>query len=257
MSESAYYKHRNRLSREKESEHEDEIIRCFDRHQRRYGRMRIKRDLGRKGICVSENKIARILKKHGRIAKGGRKRKHVVKKTAAEYTAENLVKDKSSIKEKNRLWCADISEVKCFRDKLYVSGIIDVGTKKIVGWHVAKHARQEIVQEAIKMAYNRYEPSKGLIFHSDRGCQYTALETKKLLEGFGIKISMSRPGTPSDNQPIESFWKTLKQEIAEDIDKMKAEEASREVIRYMEMYYNGERLHSSIDYQTPNEAWSQ
>ena len=91
----------------------------------------------------------------------------------------------------------------------------------------------------------------GAIYHSDRGCQYTAKKTKQLVEGNGFCKSMSRPGTPSDNQPIESFWKPLECEMA-DISHLTFEEASRTIVSYIELYYNSERLHSGIGYCIPN-----
>lgn len=92
---------------------------------------------------------------------------------------------------------------------------------------------------------------KGAIFHSDRGCQYTAKKTKDLVEKYGFRKSMSRPGTPSDNQPIESFWHTLEIEMP-DIRQLNFEEARRVIVEYIELYYNSERLHSGIDYFSPN-----
>lgn len=255
MSERGYYRHKNLELKVNELEVQSEIINCFDKHRRNYGRIRIKKALELKGICVSENKIARILKESGRKAKAGRRRKiKTIKPTSEQYASENLVENKKDITEINKLWCADITEVPYYRGKLYISGIIDVGGKKLVGWDIKKHQRQEIAQDAIKMAYYRYRPSKGIIYHCDRGKQYTALKTKKLLDDFNMISSMSRPGTPSDNQPIESFWKTLKQEMP-DVSKLPYEKARLEIIKYIEFYYNGERLHSSLGYKTPNEVW--
>lgn len=254
MSERGYYRHKKLESKVNELEVESEIINCFDKHRGNYGRIRIKKALELKGICVSENKIARILKESSRMAKAGRRKRKNKKPNSEQYASENLVKNKKDITEINKLWCADITEIPYYRGKMYVSGIIDVGVKKLVGWDIDKHQRQEIVQEPIKMAFHRCKPSKDLIYHCDRGTQYTALKTKKLLDDYNIKSSMSRPGTPSDNQPIETFWKTLKQEMP-DVRQLPYEKARLEVIKYIEFYYNDERLHSSLGYKTPNEVW--
>ena len=235
--------------------HVEAVINCFKAHKGNYGRIRIRKALMREGIVISESTIADILKSNGLVAKMGRVRKKSrYKKTKDEYVADNVVKDKFAVKEKNKLWCADISEIRYRQGKLFASAIIDVATRKIVGLKVDRKQRQGIVQDAIEIANGRYQPEDGLVFHSDRGSQYTATETKKQLEKYKMVSSMSRPGTPHDNQPIESFWKTLKQEIGS-LKDFCFEKAKLEIVKYTEIYYNNERLHSSLGYQTPNEAW--
>ena len=142
------------------------------------------------------------------------------------------------------------------KSKFYVCGIIDVATRRIVGWSIAKNQTQRLVQNAFEMAVGRnpVRPN-GAVYHSDRGCQYTARKTKELIERNGFRKSMSRPGTPSDNQPIESFWKTLECEMA-DISHLTFEEASRTIVEYIELYYNSSRLHSGINYSIPNQFFT-
>lgn len=254
VSERSYYRRLKESYKQTNPMLTEAVVTCFHKHNGNYGRRRIQKALLRQGVNVSVWKIERILKASKLVAKVGRKKSSVPKKVKPEYTSENLVKDKFVIKEKNQLWCADISEFHYADGKLYASAIIDVGTRKIMGWKIDRNQRQSLVQDSIKQAYHRFKPAPGLVFHCDRGVQYTANKTKKLLDKFGMKSSMSRPGTPSDNQPIESFWKTLKQEMS-DVSKLPFDEASREIVRYMEMYYNAERIHSSLGYMTPNEAW--
>ncbi len=252
VSRSEYY----RLVKEQDSEEkerEEAVIHCFEKHKGNYGRIRIRKELLSKGINISEYRIANMLKKHGLVAKSGRtgKTKHP-KPTEQQYIEENLIKRKFEITDPNYLWCSDITELKCLRGKMYVCGIIDVATRRIVGWSIAKNQTQALVQDAFKMAIGRNpERPQGAVYHSDRGCQYTAKKTKELVEGNGFRKSMSRPGTPSDNQPIESFWKTLECEMG-DIAHLTFEQASRSVVDYIELYYNSERLHSGIGYYIPN-----
>lgn len=206
---------------------------------------------------VSENKISRILRENGLVAKLGRKPKSKkYKATAAEYLRENLVLKNLLGHAPNELLCADIHEIKYKGSKLYVSGVIDAGTRAIIGWDIQKHQRQEIVQDAIKMAIGRHPETKNkAIFHCDRGCQYTANKTRELLESAEIRISMSRPGTPNDNQLIESFWKTMDTEI-DSVAQMNFRDAKKTIVKYIEMYYNSVRIHSGINYLTPNEAYA-
>ena len=255
VSRSEYY----RIAKEQEDEKltgEQAVINCFKKHKRNYGRIRIRKELLEDKISVSEYRIAKILKKHGLVAKGGRSAKpRPPKPTEQQYIEENLIKDKFSIIQANYLWCSDITELQCKQSKIYVCGIIDVATRRIVGWSIGKKQTQKLVQEALLMAVGR-NPKRPheAVYHSDRGCQYTAKRTKELVEVNGFRKSMSRPGTPSDNQPIESFWKTLETEM-EDITEKTFEEASRMIVEYIELYYNSDRLHSGIGYQKPNEYY--
>ena len=249
MSRSAFY----RVPKTKESEEielEKAIINCFEKHHGNYGRIRIKKEMMRRGITVSENKIARLLRENGMAAKSGRTGP---KSTDEQYIEENLIKDKFSVDTANYLWCSDITELVCKGGKMYTCGIIDVATRRLVGWSIKRHQRQDIVQDAFEMAVGRNpERPANAVYHSDRGCQYTAKKTKELVEKHGFRKSMSRPGTPSDNQPIESFWRTLECEMP-DIRHLTFEEASRVLVRYFEFYYNSVRLHSGIGYLSPNE----
>ena len=119
-----------------------------------------------------------------------------------------------------------------------------------------RHQRQAIVQDAFLMAVGRNpKRPEGAVFHSDRGCQYTAKKTKDMVEKYGFHKSMSRPGTPSDNQPIESFWQTLEREMP-DIRHLSFEQAKLVLLEYIELYYNASRLHSGIGYQIPNDFFT-
>ena len=242
------------MKESEEIELEKAVINCFQKHNGNYGRIRIKKELAREGVYLSENKISRILKENGLVAKSGRTgRRKSVKPTEEQYVEENLIKNKFEIDIPNYLWCSDITELECKGSKVYACGIIDVATRRLVGWSIKRHQRQDIVQEAFQMAVGRNpERPQDAVYHSDRGCQYTAKKTKELVEKYGFRKSMSRPGTPSDNQPIESFWRTLECEMP-DIRHLTFEVASRVLVKYFEFYYNSDRLHSSIGYLTPNE----
>jgi len=191
------------------------------------------------------------------IAKGGSPKKKKSRRLVIEqYIEENLIVDKFSITTPNELWCSDITELKYKYGKLYLCGIIDVATRRIVGWSVSKTETQKLVQDAFKMAIGRNpEVVENAIYHSDRGPQYTAKKTKKLIEKSGFRKSMSRPGTPSDNQPIESFWHTLEVEMP-DIRHLNFEDAARTIVGYIELYYNSIRMHSGIKYLIPNELFT-
>ena len=135
-------------------------------------------------------------------------------------------------------------------------GIIDVATRRLVGWAIARNQTQVLVQNAFLMAVGRNpDIPEGAVYHSDRGSQYTAKRTKQMVEKHGFLKSMSRPGTPSDNQPIESFWHTLETELGS-LKEYSYEDASRRIVEYIELYYNSSRLHSGIAYLIPNEFFT-
>ena len=256
VSRSGYYK-AIRAEKREDSEIEKQVIHCFERHNGNYGRIRIRKELLRHGVDVSEYRISGILRRNGLTAKGGRTGKRRVQKpTKEQYIEENLIRDKFTVTEPNYLWCSDITEVKVKGGKLYVCGVIDVATRRIVGWAIDRRMTQEVVQRAIELAAIR-NPKRpdGAIFHSDRGSQYTAKRTKEQVESLGFRKSMSRPGTPSDNQPIESFWHTLKRELGE-MDKESYQEARARIAAYIETYYNPIRLHSGIGYSAPSMFFS-
>ena len=220
MSRSGYY-HQKKQKEVTESELEESIINCFKKHHGNYGRIRIRIELQKQNIFTSEHYIAKVLKNNGLKAKSGRsERKNNPKPTKEQYYEENLVKDKFAVAIANKLWCSDITELKCFRTKLYLCGIIDVATRRLVGWAIDRIQDQTLVQNTFLMAVGRNpDRPKDAVFHSDRGSQFTAKKTKELVEKYGFLKSMSRPGKPNDNQPIESFWHTLETELT-DISQM-------------------------------------
>lgn len=255
-SRSGYYRKAVKSDSEKTAE-EMAVIHCFHANDRNYGRIRIKKELAKMGIELSEYRISRILKANGLVAKGGHPRNGKrSKKTENQYIEGNLIKDKFSVTTANYLWCSDITELEYKYGKLYLCGVLDVATRRIVGWAHNRHQRQDVVQDAFRMAIGRNpERPEGAIFHSDRGSQYTAKKTKELVEKAGFKRSMSRPGTPNDNQPIESFWHTLETELGSLAD-CNYEQACAKIESYIEMYYNSSRMHSGIAYYIPNEFFS-
>ena len=259
VSRSSYYR-QAKEQKEEEKQLEQRIISTFAKHKGNYGRIRIKKALEREHIKVSEWKIARIMKENGLIAKGGRKKgrgKRSKMVQQEKIIKQNVIKDKFAVKEVDKLWSSDISEFKITGGKVYVCGIRDVASRVIVGWSIQLHMREVIVHQALKMACGRHVnvPAERYM-HTDGGSQFCSKKTTELIEKAGFIKSMSRPGVPQDNQPIESFWKTMKREMPS-IRHMKFEQAKATIVEYIELYYNSERLHSSINYRIPNEAYQQ
>jgi putative transposase len=152
----------------------------------------------------------------------------------------------------NRLWAADITYLPTDEGFLYLAFILDVYSRRVVGWSMTNHLRSELVAAALEMAIRRRNPSAGLIHHSDRGAQYTALSFGKRLEEAGIVPSMSRVGSALDNAISESFISTLKSEIG--VSRYLSRQAARvSIFEFIELFYNRVRRHSSLGYLSPHE----
>ena len=257
INRSSYYQKRKDKSNSEKTELELRIIYLFRKHKRTKGKRQIYGILNKgkdKADKVGLPKIARILRDNNLIAKGGaRKRYRPKPEIELVIPKYNLIKDKFRVKRLNTLLCADICQLRYKGGWLYISGIMDVANREIVGYHIATHMRKEIVIESIQMAADKYKYNKRTVFHSDNGSQYRANATKELLTSMGIRLSRSRPGKPMDNQPIESFWKTLRREL-DDISKLSFDKARMIIVEYITMNYNSERLHSSLEYLSPLEV---
>ena len=167
--------------------------------------------------------------------------------------APNLLDRKFAVDRPNTAWCADITYLWTMQGWLYLAVIIDLCSRKVVGWAMSTRMKASLVKEALSMAYWHRKPPRGLIHHSDRGSQYASQEFQGQLESYGMTCSMSRKGDCWDNAVAESFFHSLKTEWMTDMLYTTREQARRDVVAYIEMFYNCKRLHSFIDYSNPNE----
>lgn len=182
----------------------------------------------------------------------GRKRRHTTRQDPLAIPAPDLVQRNFCAAAPDRLWTADITYLHTDEGFLYLAFILDVYSRKVVGWSMASHLRSELVGAALQMAIRRRSPSVGLIHHSDRGSQYTALSFGKKLEEAGVLPSMSRIGSALDNAISESFVSTLKSEIG--VSRYRSRQAARaSVFEFIELFYNRVRRHSSLGYLSPSE----
>ena len=167
--------------------------------------------------------------------------------------APNLLNQQFQVERPNKTWCGDITYLWTLEGWLYLAVIIDLYSRKVVGWALDSQLKTSLALEALRMAYWRQKPAKGLIHHSDRGCQYAAHDYQHELKTFGMTPSMSRKGDCYDNAVVESFFHTLKNDQFGDQIYSTREETRQAVIDYIEMFYNSHRLHSSIGYVSPND----
>ena len=168
--------------------------------------------------------------------------------------APNLLGQRFEAPAPNRVWLTDITYVPTGEGWLYLAAVLDVATRKIVGWAMRDHMRTELALSALMMAVQRQRPPRGLIHHSDRGSQFASQASVDQLAAVGAVPSMSRTGNCYDNAPMESFFHTLKVELVHQRRWATRDDARRDLFAYIESYYNRARLHSALGYLTPEQA---
>jgi putative transposase len=230
-----------------------EKIKAVHQHSRQtYGSPRVYQQLKAQGEEVCENTVAKVMKDQGiRSIVRKRFRVRTTDSTHAHPIAANLLEQCFDQKLANQAWAADITYVPTLEGWLYLAAVIDLCSRRIVGWAMADHLRAELCCEALDMALKRRSPQEGLIHHSDRGVQYACGEYRQLLKEHGITCSMSKAGDCYDNAVMESFFKTLKCELVYQQEYQTREQARRSIFEYIEVFYNRKRLHSSLEYQSP------
>lgn len=224
----------------------EEIIREFEG----YGYRRVTKELHKKGIQINHKKVRRIMKKHNLLCKQ-KKRFIVTTDSTHQFRVyPNLLKGRS-LTGVNQVWVADITYIRIGNRFIYLAIIMDLYSRRIIGWSLREDKTEELALEALKMAIKGRVVSEGLMHHSDRGVHYAAIAYTELLQENQITISMSRKGNCYDNAAMESFFKTLKKEEVYLNDYETVVEAKMRIAYFIEEIYNTRRLHSSIGYQSP------
>jgi len=221
-----------------------------------YGSPRIYRELRAQGAPCSENRVARLMRLRGIRAKQAKRYKATSKANKAHPVAPNLLKGDFGADRPDQTWLADITYIPTREGWLYLAAILDLYTRRIVGWSMSKRMTSALTLAALKMALQRREPAAGVIHHSDQAGQYTDRGYQALLEAHGIQPSMNGVGSWYDNAPMESFIGTLKSEWVHHRQYHTRDEASPDLFFYIEGFYNRRRRHSSLGYLSP-EAYEQ
>ncbi len=256
VSRSGYYAWRDRPPSKRATANAaltERIRKIHHRSRETYGYPRVHAELRALGVRCNRKRVARLMRKDGlRGCMRGRRRKHTTRQDPLAVPAPDHVERNFAAPAPDKLWTADITYLPTDEGFLYLAFILDVYSRKVVGWSMAHHLRSELVAAALEMAVSRRNPSAGLIHHSDRGAQYTALSFGKRLEQAGIVPSMGRVGSALDNALSESFVSTLKSEIG--VSRYVSRQAARaSVFEFIELFYNRERRHSSLGYLSPSE----
>jgi transposase InsO family protein len=226
-------------------------------HRGVYGSPRVHAVLAAAGERVSVNTVAKLMRARGIRAKT--KRKFVPRTTDSAHArpvADNALARDFAADAPGRKWAADITYVPTAEGWLYVAGVLDLCTRRLVGWAMADHMETSLVADALRMALaRRRRPAAGgqLLHHSDRGSQYASDDYQGLLAAGGIACSMSGAGDCWDNAPMESFWATLKTELVNHERYATRARAAASIFEYVEVFYNRKRLHSALGYVSPEQ----
>lgn len=218
-----------------------------------YGSPRIYRLLRRQGQSWGRHRIARIMREEGLKARC-MKQFHWISTTRSEHpAAPDLLRREFSSTRRDRIWVGDVTQLRTGEGWLYLAMLMDLHSRKIVGWSTSSTPRQEITLEALTMAVEARRLRPGLIHHTDRGGQYSSAAYQDLLDEYGMRCSMSRPGQCLDNAAAESFFHTLKTEWIYHAHYKTRREARLAIFEYIESFYNTIRMYSSLDYRSPEE----
>ena len=254
VSRSGYYKHLNHLPSNLELENEvlrDMVREIFLEHKGRYGGRRIQFMLKNKyQLQVSRRRIGRLLHKQGLYPRGMRRK---YRKSISSIMHPNLVNQDFQAKKSNQIWFGDITYIPTQEGTLYCSVYIDCYTRKLVGYSIKTHMRDSLVIESLEAAIEKENPKPGLIIHTDCGSQYTGYRFYEAINQNCCVHSHSRKGNPYDNALMESFYRSFKREVFPDKRYQTRAQALLETLDYLESYYNEKRIHSSLNYQTPND----
>ena len=219
----------------------------------RYGLLRLVKSIRKEGILVNKKRIYRLMKKHGIFSMTKRKFKVTTKQTGGSRFNENLLDGKFQVNWKNEVWTSDITYIWTKQGWMYLAVVLDIYNREIIGWSLNQSLSTELVLRAFTMAVNNRKPGKGVIFHSDRGSQYTSNKMRNILGHYKFRQSMSGKGNCYDNAITETFFSTLKKELVYLTDFQTREKAREEIFEFIEIYYNRQRLHSSLGYLSPIE----
>lgn len=223
----------------------------FEEGRGTYGTRTIRHYLRSQGFQVSRKRISRLMVEAGLYCKTKQKFKATTNSDHGKPVAPNLLKRQFNVSEANQAWVGDITYIRTGEGWLYLATVMDLYSRKIVGWSMNSRMTADLVNEALLMAIWQRKPGRGLIMHTDRGSQYVSNSYQAILKDHGICCSMSGKGDCWDNAPAESFFKTLKTELVYHKNYKIREEAKQEIFEYIEVFYNRIRRHTANDYLSP------
>ena len=255
VSRSGYYAWRDRKPSARQEANQELVEAMKQLHQgqqRCYGSPRLTPELQALGHRCSENRVAQLMKRHG--VRAQRRKRFVPRTTDSDHEhpiAPNRLAEREIPTGPDQVWLSDLTYVPTAQGWLYLALVMDLWSRRIVGWAMADHLRSELVLGALEMAVHQRRPAKGLIVHSDRGVQYACRDTRRFLADRGLLVSMSRKANPYDNAWMESAIGKLKGEVLGDQIPADRQAARLQLFEGIECWYNQRRRHSALGYQSP------
>lgn len=254
VSRSGYYKWRKRLESERDQANRrllKKIENIFFKHETNYGSPRVHAALREQGELVNRKRVERLMREAGLVGKAGRlyRRKAVPDKFYTKLP--NLRFDKPAPTGMNQQWVGDLTYIKVNRQWCYLAVVMDVYSRRVLGWSLGRYKTAELTRASIRQALRHREVRPGLIFHTDRGSEYGAYLIQDELRRVGIKSSMNRPKYVTDNAHMESFFQSMKTECVRGISFKSERDLRLTLSHYLDRYYNRQRLHSSLGYTSP------
>jgi putative transposase len=256
VTEQGYYQWLKRKTPEREIENDKlktQIAFIFEKLKGNPGRRRIKAELVTYGYRIGINRVGRLMKSLGLVGRHPRAWKKTTTRGEKPNYAKDLIKGNFKAAKPNQKWVGDITYIKTWDGWAYLATVIDLHSRKVVGWAIVDHMRTDLVVEALQMAITHRKPKGKVIFHSDKGTQYTSDQFKEFCENNGVRRSMGRTGVCYDNAVAESFFASYKKELIHTRPWPSLRALKRATFHWIEIYYNRERRHSTIGYLTPDE----
>ena len=230
------------------------VIRVIHRESREtYGSPRIWGTLVKQGHRIGEHRVARLMRQEGIRAKTVKKWRTTTQSQHRFPVAANTLERAFTVEAPNRVWAGDITYVWTLEGWLYLAVLLDLYSRRVVGWAMSQRITVELTEQALTMALAKRAPTAGLLHHSDRGSQYAATSYQRVLAEYGLLPSMSRKGNCWDNACVESFFGTLKRELVYQRRYVTRDEARQDIFEYIEVFYNRQRRHSTLGYHSPAE----
>jgi len=253
---SGYYQWLNQPISDREVENQGLLVHikeAFKASNRVYGYRNIHKDLKELGIHVNKKRVARLMSEAKLYGVGTYKRKPYSKPGPAHKAYTNHLHQCFISDKPNNTWVSDITYIRTKEGWIFLATVIDLFSRKVVGWATGHQQTTALIIDALKMATTRLNEGSNVILHSDQGSQYASYDYKKFATSHNITLSMSRRGNCYDNAVAESFFKTIKKELVKKQIFLTRDIAASKIFEYIEMFYNPKRRHSYLDYISPNE----
>lgn len=254
VSRSGYYAWRRRPPSARVQANARLVERMTQLHRQmkeRYGAIKLWRTLVAAGVPCGRHRVARLRRQHGLLARRVRRFRVVIEHHQFAPPAPNRLQQVFVAPAPNRIWAGDLTAIATRAGWVYLAVILDLYSRCVIGWAMSHKPDQQVALTALQMALTRRRPRPGLIHHSDQGATYTSGAYQRLVSQAGLVASMSRKGNCYDNAVVESFFSTLKNELVHDQDFLTREEAQAAMFEFIEVFYNRQRLHQTLDYVSP------